>query len=253
MTIRKPETGHIPGIRQLWEDVFQEEADFLDRFFSLAFAPDRCRIALEGEQVIGMVHWLTCSCRNRELAYLYAVAVAPQFRDRGIGSRLLLAAEDAIREAGFAGILLVPQEEDLRAYYAARGYENVPGISEMVAAMGDIPAPLHCVNGEDYALHRREFLPEGGVIQEGETLALLSGEARFDEGLHLLLAARVAPDGSLFGLELLGDPANAPGILPSLGIPRGRFRIPGSRLSFAMYKPLIQDAPAPTHFAFALD
>ena len=253
MTIQKPDTGHIPAIRHLWEVVFQDDADFLDRFFSLAFSPERCVIALEGDDVAGMVHWLPCRCDGAPLAYLYAVATAPDFRNQGICRGLITAAEEAIRAAGYQGILLVPQEEGLRTMYRSFGYDTATYLSELVCAMGTEPAPMHPIPPQDYALYRRELLPKGGVIQEEETLALLAGEAQFYKGLGLLLAARVLPDGNLLGLELLGDPATAPGILCALGAPLGTFRIPGDPLPCAMYKKITPDAPDVAHFAFALD
>ncbi len=54
----------------------------------------------------------------------------------------------------------------------------------------------------EYAALRRQYLPEGGVIQEGENLAFLQTHAKFYAGPDFVLAA-TDDDGALFGVELL--------------------------------------------------
>ena len=58
---------------------------------------------------------------------------------------------------------------------------------------------------------------------------------------------------TLVGLELLGNAAEAPGILMALGLAYGRFRIPGGDEPFAMFLPLKEGASAPGYFGFAFD
>ena len=49
MIIKSPETRHIPQLRQLWKEAFGDTDDFLDVFFSVAFAPERSRcVILDG-------------------------------------------------------------------------------------------------------------------------------------------------------------------------------------------------------------
>ena len=105
---------------------------------------------------------------------------------------------------------------------------------------------------EEYAALRRQFLPEGGVVQEGETLALLQTYSAFYTGENVLLAAYV-DEGKLTVCELLGSPDAAPSVIAALGHTEGKVRTPGSQTPFAMYRSLTEDPSAPGYFGLALD
>ena len=252
MRIEHPEEKDIPALRQLWKVVFGDEDAFLDRFFSLAFAPERCLCAREGTVLAAMIHWLPCSRGNDRLGYLYAVATAPEFRGRGICRALMEAAHTAMKEAGYTGALLYPQEEGLREMYRKMGYETATYIGESICSCGMEPAPMHPVTPEEYIRLRRDFLPQQSVVQEFPFIQLMAADFRFYKGLGFLLAAREEKD-HLYGAELLGDPHTMPGILCSLGLPFARFRSPGGKLPFAMFRPLIPGAEAPSYFGLPLD
>ena len=114
-------------------------------------------------------------------------------------------------------------------------------------------APLRPVSVQEYAKLRRRYLPTGAVVQEGENLAFLQTQAAFYAGADFILAARQKSD-TLFALELLGDPAAAPGILCALHCRVGSFRTPGEELPFAMFRSLGKTGcPRPSYFAFAFD
>ena len=118
--------------------------------------------------------------------------------------------------------------------------------------MGSEPAALRRIDAEEYARLRRAFLPQGGVIQEGENLTFLETHAEFYAGLDFLLSA-IREGDELLGLELLGNLDAAPGILSALGISQGEFRTPGSTSPFAMFLALIPGTEAPSHFGLAFD
>ena len=90
------------------------------------------------------------------------------------------------------------------------------------------------------------------MIQEGENLRFLSSMATLYAGEDFLLAAAEV-DNTLWGMELLGNPDVAPGILKALGYGEGTFRLPGEEKSFAMYLPLSGDAQKPSYFGLAFD
>lgn len=238
------------GIYDLWRLVFEDEEGYICLFFDRAYGQDRCLTAVEGSRVVGMVHWLSCSCEGKQLGYLYALAVHPAFRNRGLGRRLVQEAVEAMRKAGYCGVVLLPGEDSLRGYYEKLGFESLGELPEQHLLAGDCPVSLEEICPAAYFSCRRAMLPKGGVVQEGAFVRLLAWDTRFYRGEGLLLAAREEPTGSLLGLELLGDPALAPGLLAALGYPRGVFRRGAPR---AMYRPLTEEAPAVAYFAFALD
>ena len=124
-------------------------------------------------------------------------------------------------------------------------------MGSFVCQAGDAVA-VRRIDREEYALLRRKYLPEGGVIQEGESLAYLQTYAQLYAGEDFLLAA-VHETDSLFGVELLGNQAAAPGILKAMGYEQGTFRIPDGETPFAMNLPLTENAKKPTYLGLAFD
>ena len=237
-------------LRKLWKISFQEDEEYLDFFFSSVYSPSRCRCITRDGKPAAALHWLDCSCQGQRLAYVYAVATHPALRGQGLCRRLMDEAHTALAGQGYAGTLLVPAEEGLRAMYAKMGYRACGGMREF-SCSGGAPLPLRRVGPEEYAALRRRLLGPKGVIQEGENLLLLAQFHQLYAGDNLLLAA-ATQDGKLFVPELLGDPAAAPGVTAALGFPMGTFRVPGSG-PFAMFRPLREDTATPDYFGLAFD
>ena len=251
MRIDCPRPEQIPQLRSLWKEAFGDEDAFLDLFFDNGFSPDRCRcVTLEG-QVAAALYWLNCQCNGQKIAYLYAVATRKSCRGKGLCAALMADTHSLLTQMGYAGAVLVPGDAGLFRLYGKIGYETCSAITEISCSAGAKPVPLEAVGPEEYARLRRELLPEGGVIQEGENLAFLGKLTRFYTGDGFLLCASI-DNGRLRAPELLGDITAGPGILAALGIPEGAFRFPGSGRPFAMYHPLTS-APAPRYFGLAFD
>lgn len=242
----------IPGLRTLWKAAFGDEDAFLDQFFSTAFAPSRGRCILEKDEIQAVLYWFDVSCIDRKLAYVYAVATDPAHRGKGLCRALMEDTKTILKARGYDGILLVPQQKGLIRMYEGMGFVPCTTVSEFWCGP-QIPAvPLHKVDTADYAQRRRALLPTGGVIQEVENLEFLQTQAEFYIGPGF--AAAVTADGdNLHCMELLGDPAMAPGIVMALGYSYGFFRCPGAGKPFAMFYPLTADCPAPAYFGFAFD
>ena len=253
MTFDYPIPEQLPMLKQLWTTAFGDSEEFLSAFFSTAFSPLRCRVAREAGETLGMLYWFDVTCRGQKMAYLYAVATHPAHRGKGVCRRLMADTHALLKENGYAGALLVPQTDTLRDIYTAFGYRSCTAVSETFCAAGDVPAELHRIDSDEYARLRRQFLPEGGVVQEGENLRFLDTLVQFYRGAGFLLAAQKAEEDTLFGTELLGNADAAPGILKSLGYSQGTFRTPGSKQPFAMFLPLSCDAKAPEYFGIPFD
>ena len=186
------------------------------------------------------------------MAYVYAVATAPAYREQGFCHALMEDTHLLLKKLGYHGILLVPDGDALTKMYAGFGYTPCTSVKEFVCAPTGDPATMHRVDTAEYARIRRRLLPAGSVIQEGENLAFLATYAELYAGPGFLLAA--CQDGDrLQGLELLGDPTAGPGILQTLGLTYGNFRTPGAGTPFAMFLPLREDAPVPVYFGLAFD
>lgn len=252
MTINAPIKEQVGQLRGLWQEAFGDEDAFLDAFFETAFHPERCRCVCIDGQVAAALYWFRCSHMGRPVAYIYAVATAKRYRDQGLCRRLMEDTHEHLAGLGYDGAVLVPAEEDLMQMYEGMGYEVCGGITRMDCLPGDRKIPLRRIDKEVYARLRREQLPSGGIVQEGENLDFLQTQAVFYAGQDFLLAARQEGD-RLTGLELLGNAAAAPEILRTLECASGTFRTPGDT-PFAMYRPLGESTlPRPAYFGIAFD
>ena len=253
MTFDHPAPDQYPLLKQLWKTAFGDTEEFLAAFFETAFSPLRCRIALIDGETAGMLYWFDVTCRGQKMAYLYAVATHPSHRGKGVCRSLMADTHALLTQQGYTAALLVPQSEALRKMYAAFGYRSCTTVSETFCACGDRPVEIHRIDPVEFVRLRREYLPEGSILQEGENLRFLAAQVRFYRGSDFLLAAQETEPDTLFGAELLGSTAAAPGILKALGCSQGTFRTPGTRMPFAMFLPLAADAAVPAYFGFPFD
>lgn len=236
----------------LWKTAFGDHGGFWELFLDTAFSPQRCRFLTEGDQITAALTWFDCSISGQKIAYVYAVVTHPEHRGKGLCRRLLAQTHERLKAQGYASVLLVPEQPELRRMYEKLGYQTCTAVSEFSCAAGAIAVPLRAIGPAEYAELRRDFLPEGSVVQEGENLDFLAAQAQFYAGETFLLAAYTVED-TLFGMELLGDCQTVPGILRALGCKNGSFRCPGEEKPFAMIHRLQADAVIPQYFGFAFD
>lgn len=252
MKIDHPLPSQIPQLKTLWQAAFGDSREFIDSFFETAYGPERCRcVSLEGT-VAAALYWFDVSCQGQRMAYIYAVATGEAYRGQGFCRALLADTHAHLAALGYHGALLVPEGDALRNMYAGFGYENATALREFVCAAGEIPAPMHRIDGEEFLRLRRKLLPKGAVLQEAENLRYLQTQVKFYAGLGFLAALR-QQDETVFCPEILGNPGMAPDILLALGAANGTFRCPGEGTDFAMFLPLAADAVKPGYFAFAFD
>ena len=252
MTFEHPGNMHIPRLVQLLKEAFGEYDGFWELFLDTAFLPDHCRCIIENHQVIAGLYWFDCSCGQDKIAYIYAVVTDPRHRGRGLCRKLMALTHKDLEAEGYAGSLLMPAGGSLRNMYAKMGYRDCTRLTEFTCEAGASHVTVHTVSEAEYAALRRRFLPEGGVLQEGDNITYLATYAGLYAGEGFVLAA-VHEKEKLFALELLGDREKAPGILKAMGYAEGTFRVPGEELAFAMFYPLRDDAPIPSYLGLAFD
>ena len=251
MKIEYPAPERIPGLKKLWHLAFGDEESTVDAFFATGYAPDRCRCIADGETIAAALYWLDGSWEGGKLAYIYAVATHPDHRGRGLCRRLMEDTHRVLARRGYAGAVLMPAGASLRQMYRKLGYRDFGGLEEFYCTISG-SCPVRQLDAAAYGAARRAYLPEGGILQEGENLAWLGSYASFYEGEDFLLAA--IPEGEgLIGLELLGNREAAPKLLGALGLKWGRFRVPGTDIPFGMFLPLKKDVKNPTYLGHAFD
>lgn len=246
--IRLSRQEDIPQLRKLWHQVFGDDQAYLDLFFQTAYAPERCMVLTQQGQLTGGAYWLDCSLDGRPIAYLYALAIAPDVQGQGLGTMLLGKIHSHLTALAYQAVLLVPGQESLRNYYNRFGYRTVSYYQEF-SAQKSTPIPMQRLNAQTYGALRREYLGANSVLQEGASLALLDGSAQLYRGEGFLAA--VDPEAS-HCLELLGDRSAAPGIAATLGLESCRFRVPGPQTPYAMGKNLSgPPLPQEVYFGFS--
>lgn len=251
MRIDYPSQEQLPQLRTLWQETFGDDDAFLDLFFSTAFSSDRCLCAEVEGQLAAALYWMDCRLEDKPLAYLYAVATSKAFRRRGICRALMEQAHRLLKQLGYATILLVPGNSQLRQMYAGMGYTDCTTVAEIPVTAEQSALALRRIGGQEYAQLRRDLLPKGSVLQEGSCLGLLEGVYSLYAGESCLLAA-VEKGDRLLCSEFLGDISAAPAVLAALDKTSGSFRMPGNTDPFAMWLPL-SECPTPQYFAFAFD
>lgn len=252
MKIDFPVPRQYKQLTALWQEAFGDTEEFIDGFFCTAFSPARCRCITISRKIVAALYWMDLRLNDKRYAYIYAVAVAKARRGKGLARTLMTDAREHLALRGYDGILLVPQGEGLRTLYEKLGYTTCTTVSEFPAAAGEVPVALQRIDREEYARLRQGMLPSDAAVEEEENIAFLETMAFFYRSENLLLAAH-AENGKLWCPEYLGDPAAAPGVLKALNCTEGHFRTPGGQFPFAMFLPLVEDVPAPSHLALAFD
>lgn len=243
----------LPQLRALWHTAFGDSMEFIDAFFRTGYSPERSRCITEDGQVLSVLYWLDCYYEGRKMAYLYAVATHPDHRGRGLFRTLAENTRVLLKEQGYCAELLMPGDQSLRQMYAKMGYITTCSMTELQCARENAPpAPLAPISTAQYAALRPSYLPSDGAVQAGENLDYLATYAEFYTGEDFLLAA-IREGNTLFGLELLGNTAAAPGILSALGCKSGKFRTPGKAIPTAMSRPLTENAKIPGYLGFLFD
>lgn len=255
MNISTPQKPQLPSLRSLWQEAFGDTEEFLDTFYATAFHPERCLCVTIEDTVTAALYWFDCQHETKPIAYLYAVATAKSFRGQGLCHKLMEHTHCHLAALGYEGSILVPGSPELFSFYESMGYQTCSSVNQITCNGADTSEKfnLRQTDKAEYAMLRRQFLPQGGVIQEKENLDFLEAQARFYTGSGFLLAA--CKEGSVLRvLELLGETRFSCDMVSALGCSRGVLRTPGKDIPFAMYRPLGNSKlSAPTYFGLPFD
>lgn len=239
----------ITELKRLWKQAFGDTDAFIDDFFRIAYAPERCRYLTVDGHVAAALYWFDCSVEDQKWAYLYAIATDEAHRNQGLCRQLMSQIHEHLQKSGYAGSILVPGNRELFAFYEKLGYRTCCSVAEQEYS-ARVAAKMRSVAASEYAALRRSLLPKGGAVQEGVTLEFLGHFARFYAGDGFVLAAS-SEEGRAIVHELLGS-IDGGAVTAALGVVSARIRTPGESKPFAMYYPL-EDTPAPAYFGLALD
>ncbi len=127
-------TAEQQQVRALWLDSFDDTIDNVEQFLLTHYDTTRMHAVWREGRLLAMLHVVPFG----EVAYIYAVATAKEWRNRGYATHLLHEAMDACRVAGFSAMTLIPDDDALRRWYARIGF------------VGAIPVTFSSHDGYDF-------------------------------------------------------------------------------------------------------
>ena len=105
------------ALRTLWTECFGNENNWIGTFFRTALVPDHICVRNRQGRLAAALCWMDVSCRGQKLAYLYAIATAPDWRGQGLCRELMASACETLTRQHYAGCIVVPAEDGLRQMY----------------------------------------------------------------------------------------------------------------------------------------
>lgn len=251
MTIDMPKETQIPALRSLWQQAFGDTEEFLDRFFSMAFAPERSRCVTVEDSLVSALYWFDCNWGEKKVAYVYAVATDEAFQGKGYCRSLLEDTHRQLKQQGYAGGVLVPGEESLFRFYEKSGYKSFCPAEMQTLCAGEPQQKFRQVCATEYAALQKKLAPKNSILHQASSLAFGSDFMKFYAGEGFVFCCSKEENRIQFQ-EFLGDPETIPGILYGLQAETGTVALPGGK-DFAMYCPLDGNDRLPHYFAIAFN
>ena len=111
-------------MRQIWHDVFGDEISEIDSFL-IRHNDAMPFIHKEEGDVVSMLFVVPLEMWGKRVAYIYAVATKPEYRGRGIASKLLREALQMVERSGdFDLVALIPSSTESKRLYLRLGFED---------------------------------------------------------------------------------------------------------------------------------
>ena len=111
-------------MRAMWHDIFGDEESEIDAFL-VRHTEAIPMLQKEEGRVVSMLFVVPLQMWEQRVAYIYAVATLPEYRGRGIASRLLGEALKYAEESGaFDCATLIPSSTESKRLYERLGFED---------------------------------------------------------------------------------------------------------------------------------
>lgn len=128
----------IPELKNIWKRGFFDNDQTVDAFFGDAWELCRCLCYCGENAPVAAMYIFDCKLlsgeKTHKAAYLYALATLPEYRNRGIMSRLINSACDTLCAEGCEYAMLAPADSNLSEYYKNLGFLPI-----CMAKCADIP------------------------------------------------------------------------------------------------------------------
>ena len=118
----KEKDKYIPSLINLWHKVFGDEREYIELFFGDAYFDSECFAEIVDGEAVSALYLLRCiiKCDGKIYhgRYLYAAATLPEYRGKGLMSKLIKEAQDYSQGENLDFIALVPANDGLYGYYS---------------------------------------------------------------------------------------------------------------------------------------
>ena len=117
--------------KQLWVEAFGDDESFVDTFLVRYYDRRRMLTATCDGQTVAMLHLLPFRSELGRTTYIYGVATAPAYRNRGLATQLMHEAMQRIDAQGDDAAILIPSPENawLRGFYEQFGFAGAVSVS----------------------------------------------------------------------------------------------------------------------------
>lgn len=109
-------------ILYIWKTCFGDEDEFIHSFLARYYFKDCAFVQRVNDQIVAMAYLIPCNTELGLTAYQYGVATLPEYRQRGLASKLILSTIGECKKQGFNALFIIPAECDLKNFYARFGY-----------------------------------------------------------------------------------------------------------------------------------
>lgn len=114
------------GLYSLWQRVFGDSKEFLDKFFSVFYKEKNTVVCRDNGKVVSMLFLIPADITVKNVSfkafYIYAAATDENYRKQGIMSKLLDFSREYSEKAGFDFLFLHPANDGLYNYYEKNGF-----------------------------------------------------------------------------------------------------------------------------------
>ena len=144
MTPRPSRKGDENALKALWREVFGDTDVYIDTFFRELYRPGMASVVEEDGKIVAAAYAVPFGA----VRYIFAVATKPEYRGRGYGRAVVLAA------AGGEPAYLCPASATLRCWYA------LTMRAKTVSYRSNAPLPTVCrkITAEEFRARREVWL-----------------------------------------------------------------------------------------------
>lgn len=263
--IREYTAADIPHMKRMWIDVFGDDAALVDRFFELLPSMGTALCAVCEHELQGAAYLLNSELWenakfSKKLVYVYAVAVEPEARGFGIGSKLVRACRRFCWENNFDICCTLPAEDSLYGWYhKIAGFSTASCCKYEEINAGEELSGITELYADEYGFKRSELLRGKnyvnyyyGWLLYAEALAKTFGGGFF--AYKGSVAYGYVEDGVLLIKEAINDPPEfMPALCARLGVNKALVRRISDQGNHYIASCDCREFPPDTLFTITLD